>query len=126
MINFLTFDIMSKEIRRVSPNWKHPKYYNYYCRKNIFKPMKQLEEKIRLEKYMPLGNWWQLFETVSEGTPISPPFPTKNKLINWMLKNGYTKESAEYIINKGSVCSGVMINGILGKEEDYFSKNTIL
>ena len=32
--------------------------------------------------------WWQLYETVSEGTPLSPPFPTREALRAWLLAYG--------------------------------------
>lgn len=32
--------------------------------------------------------WFQFYETVSEGTPLSPPFPTKEGLANWLAANG--------------------------------------
>jgi hypothetical protein len=32
----------------------------------------------------PEGDGWQLWETVSEGSPISPVFPTADGLIDWM------------------------------------------
>lgn len=30
------------------------------------------------------ATWFQVYETVSEGTPITPPFATKAELINWL------------------------------------------
>ena len=127
---------MGREIRRVPPNWEHPKKKAY----NLFK---QREE----ESYQPLydrpyieaitkwinehelwvkgkhpdqkdgsgkdyeyyaqwgGNppdieyyrpnwkpeemtWYQIYETVSEGTPVSPPFATKAELVEYLVKNG--------------------------------------
>ncbi|GGM27503.1 hypothetical protein GCM10011608_10360 [Micromonospora sonchi] len=32
----------------------------------------------------PMGDGWQLWETVSEGSPISPVFPTSEGLVSWM------------------------------------------
>jgi hypothetical protein len=32
----------------------------------------------------PTGDGWQLWETVSEGSPISPVFPTADGLVEWM------------------------------------------
>lgn len=34
------------------------------------------------------ATWYQLWETVSEGTPVSPPFETKEGLIDYLAKNG--------------------------------------
>jgi hypothetical protein len=34
------------------------------------------------------ATWYQLWETVSEGTPISPPFETKEELADYLAENG--------------------------------------
>ena len=34
------------------------------------------------------ATWFQLWETVSEGTPVSPPFETKEGLIDYLAENG--------------------------------------
>lgn len=32
--------------------------------------------------------WWQVWETVSEGTPVTPPFATKDELVDYLVANG--------------------------------------
>jgi hypothetical protein len=32
--------------------------------------------------------WYQVYETVSEGTPVTPPFATKQELIDYLVENG--------------------------------------
>lgn len=32
--------------------------------------------------------WFQVYETVSEGTPVTPPFATRERLIDYLVKNG--------------------------------------
>lgn len=34
------------------------------------------------------ATWYQLYETVSEGTPVSPPFATKDELANYLATHG--------------------------------------
>lgn len=34
------------------------------------------------------ATWFQLWETVSEGTPVSPPFETKEELAQYLAANG--------------------------------------
>ena len=34
------------------------------------------------------ATWFQVWETVSEGTPVSPPFATKDELISYLADNG--------------------------------------
>jgi hypothetical protein len=44
------------------------------------------------EYYRPWKNeeatWYQVWETVSEGTPVTPPFATKEELIDYLVANG--------------------------------------
>lgn len=32
--------------------------------------------------------WFQVYETVSEGTPVTPPFETKEELVEYLVANG--------------------------------------
>jgi|SRR6185437_1411261 len=34
------------------------------------------------------ATWYQVYETVSEGTPVTPPFATKEELIQYLVENG--------------------------------------
>lgn len=34
------------------------------------------------------ATWFQVWETVSEGTPVSPPFATREELIEYLVKHG--------------------------------------
>lgn len=34
------------------------------------------------------ATWYQVYETVSEGTPVSPPFETQDELIEYLVKDG--------------------------------------
>lgn len=36
----------------------------------------------------PTGEWWQVWETVSEGSPVSPPFATPEELIDYLVEGG--------------------------------------
>ncbi len=35
---------------------------------------------------------WVLYEMVTEGTPASPTFESLSRLLQWMLRNGYTPD----------------------------------
>lgn len=122
---------MGREIRRVPPNWEHPKRDN-----GSYQPMydhsasdrfaqwledfenfkaKEMDEVCREYGYDPRdayaafceydggppdheycrpnwdeseAMWIQVYETVSEGTPVSPPFETPEELIDYLVKNG--------------------------------------
>lgn len=34
------------------------------------------------------ATWFQVWETVSEGTPVTPPFATKEELVNYLVEHG--------------------------------------
>lgn len=92
---------MARQIRKVPKNWKHPKSECGY------EPLD--------EDSIPSGSWYQLFEDVTEGTPLSPPFKTKRELVEWLSNNkdfwGYTRtyEEAEATVKRGWSPSGVII-----------------
>ena len=74
--------------------------------------------------YMPSGEWYQLFENVSEGTPLSPPFETEEELVEWLVSNKdfighqWTKEQAEGMIKCGYSPSMIITGGKLYTSEE--------
>lgn len=76
------------------------------------------------EDYMPTGEWYQLFETVSEGTPLTPPFETPQELIEWLTNNEdywgnrWSKDGAESIVGTGFAMSAVVSGGKIYKPEE--------
>ncbi len=79
------------------------------------------EQKKTYESWRPIdpptGDGWQLWETVSEGSPVSPVFSTADELIEWMVENGdggsgssVSREAAEaFVRGPGWVPSAVGI-----------------
>lgn len=68
--------------------------------------------------------WFQVYQTVSEGTPVTPPFPTKEALVEYLMiagdfwdqkrgRGGYTRAQAEAFVNVESVCSMIVSNGVV-------------
>ncbi len=113
---------MGREVRRVPPNWIHPR-----DRRNCHQPMYDqslrearggwLLDRAEFEANPPkdydgtADDWhgpdptessayyrpdwtdeerthFQLYETCSEGTPLSVPFETREKLLDWVLNEG--------------------------------------
>lgn len=74
--------------------------------------------------YMPTGDWYQLYETVSEGTPLSPPFPEKKLLVDWLSDNKdywghtWTPEQAEAMVRDEYAPSMIMQNGKIYTSEE--------
>lgn len=53
------------------------------------------------EELPPEGEGYQLWETVSEGSPISPVFPTKETFIDYLVTEGYSREAAINFVEHG-------------------------
>jgi hypothetical protein len=74
----------------------------------------------------PTGDGWQVWETVSEGSPITPVFATKEGLIDYLVEKGTTwdqksgslrggpwrREAAEKFVEAEWAPSGVGIEGV--------------
>jgi hypothetical protein len=73
-------------------------------------------------------DWWQAYETVSEGTPVSPAFATPEELIEYLAANGdfwdqrrmaegrggkagYSRAAAEAFVRGGWAPSMIIANG---------------
>lgn len=76
------------------------------------------------ENYRPAftedATWFQMYETVSEGTPVSPPFKTKPELVDYLVEygdfgdlsrgdGGWKRENAESFVATGFAMSGLLI-----------------
>ena len=67
----------------------------------------------------PTGDGWQVWETVSEGSPISPVFPDREGLIQWLMSPEYswgiseplTREQAERFTEAAWAPSMVVVAG---------------
>jgi len=76
----------------------------------------------------PKGEWYQLWETTSEGSPMSPAFETPEELAHWLEDNkasSFGKETAsydqwlEFIRESGwapsmVICDGKIMSGVQG------------
>jgi len=118
---------MGRELRKVIPNWEHPlngtgQYQEmfdiFYENEGEVEPKYCLPPSIKnIDK-----TWFQVYETVSAGTPITPPFETKNELIEWMVRNKdfwgeqWTREQAEYFANE----SGFAFTGCIDTGKGTF------
>ena len=64
----------------------------------------------------PTGEGWQLWETVSEGSPVSPVFEKSEDLEFWLIGEGYSEGAAKSFIESGWVMSGAMVDGKFYKD----------
>lgn len=75
----------------------------------------------------PEGEGWQVWETVSEGSPISPVFATREGLVQWLMSPEYTwgtsqpltREQAENFIGDGWAPSVVVSGGEIVTAEGF-------
>ena len=146
---------MGREIRKVPPNWDHPKYdpqdVKHGWQHNSYKPLMQgyaakateflemanengLQEAVEWfgqapdkNDYVPdwpegTATWFQVYETVSEGTPVTPPFATKEELVEYLVahgdawsqkrgEGGFSRKAAESFVEDGWAPSFVIDNG---------------
>jgi hypothetical protein len=103
------------------------KKYKYYAEWEGNPPGIEYYIKEKKEK-----TWFQFYENVTEGTPLSPPFETKEELIEWLCNNKdfwdygpMTLKQATNLLKNKWALSGVIFNGelmtgieFLGKKED--------
>ncbi len=63
----------------------------------------------------PTGEGWQLWETTSEGSPISPVFTTRERFVDYLVRrHGMSRRNAEAFTKAGfSVGSFAMVDGKL-------------
>lgn len=155
---------MGREIRRVPPNWEHPRQkcehspwrggcedakanggkcyrplmQGYAAAKAEFEKM-QSEEGLQAaldyfgnapdaNDYVPdwpesEATWFQVYETVSEGSPVTPPFATREELVEYLVKHGdfwsqqdgksgFSRKAAEaFVMGDGWVPSMMVENG---------------
>jgi hypothetical protein len=107
---------MGREIRRVPKGWEHPRDND-----GDYQPMMDVtyeealadwrsegaapDEKPQPEWYRPAYAsepvCWQVYETVSEGTPKSPVFDTEGELLAWLLAQGHSEKAARAFIKEG-------------------------
>jgi len=84
---------VSIELRRVPANWEHPKKEGCYVEMNEYlnTPENLIDDEPPVvpnrKSVMDRGDWYQLYEDISMGTPLSPAFVTKEELKNWLIEN---------------------------------------
>lgn len=97
----------TREIRRVPPDWDHPR-----DTRGNYIPLfyGEGEEEIRMPRWdrKTIVLHYQLYETMSIGTPVSPVVESQEELAEWMLENESSEEIRSYddwlkVIKSGSI-----------------------
>lgn len=68
----------------------------------------------------PTGEGWQLWENVSEGSPISPVFPTEETFKAYLIGAGYSEHAAGEFIKAGHAVSMMMVDGKIYQNIETF------
>ena len=126
---------MGREIRQVPPDWEHPRDTNgRYCPlydntylggiinhlvfyiKNLRWLGSFFEDWPSPQYCRPFwskrkATHFQIYETVSEGTPTSPIFATREALADWLVEQGYSRRASDKFAKYGWVPSGIITNG---------------
>jgi len=62
----------------------------------------------------PAGEGWQVWETVSEGSPVSPVFDSPDALIAHLVTDGYSLEAASNFVNSSGWAPSMMaVDGVM-------------
>lgn len=79
------------------------------------------------EKWKPLeppkGNWWQIWETVSEGSPVTPAFATPEALAEHVTAGEPSKYAGtlKWITSDGWAPSMAVVGGVLSSSADLIA-----
>ena len=89
------------------------------------------------------ATWFQIYQTVSEGTPVTPPFETEKELVDYLVTKGdfwqqkrwqdgntfmqpnppgYSKEAAEHLVGGGYAPTFVVSGGNVESGAEALSK----
>jgi hypothetical protein len=107
---------------------KHPEYkkeYPFFWQYECNPP----DPSYYRSEFTKEANCYQMYETVSEGTPVSPVFETKNDLVDYLVKNGdfwdqirgdggWIREIAEQFVEREWAMSGMFVNGEIKTPRD--------
>ena len=125
---------MGREVRRVPANWQHPRDESDRLIPLI------VESRARHNPIDCMPEWppeecthFQMFETCTKGTPISPPMESEEALAHWLVDNNISAfgdrtagyESWLATIKAGFAPSLVVQKGILRSGMDYMANQKV-
>ena len=126
---------MGREIRSVPLDWKHPTDANGHYIPLLDQSYREAmdewstvypdEDEPDPADYRP--DWdestataYQVYETVTEGTPVSPVFATTSELRAWLLGQGHSEYASDEFIKRKWAPSMVISGGFLAMNIDSF------
>ena len=129
------FEDAVKEWKDGFAAWERGERPSYYTREEECEFWEYEGDPPEREYYRPYtdeeATWWQVYETVSEGTPVSPPFATPDELIEYLATRGdfwdqkrgdgpWNRAAAERFVKSGWAPSMIVTDGrvVTPKEMD--------
>ncbi|MEY9237731.1 hypothetical protein ABIF65_003730 [Bradyrhizobium japonicum] len=95
---------MGRQVRRVPADWQHPKNGRRYI------PLRKADDALARATDQRMPAWpaeacthWQLYETTTAGTPLSPPCASARDLAKWLAAHhveagpGFTGSEGEWL-----------------------------
>ena len=131
---------MGREIRRVPPDWEHPRddkgnYVPLFDGTHA-EALREWQEGYDAWQTDPQSDclfeewegpapspfdyhpeWsrdpscYQIYETVTEGTPVSPVFVSLNEMDTWLIEQGFSRKATSKFIKMGWAPSMVFVPG---------------
>ncbi len=88
---------------------EYGKDYNYFWDYEDGPPDKESYRP----KFLSKPDHYQIYETVTEGTPTSPVFKTLNEMVQWLMVEGYSNEAAQNFAKGGYAPSMVIMGDVM-------------
>jgi len=115
---------MGREVRRVPKDWEHPVEGGQY------KPLYAGEMP---DPHYTDSTYYQMYETTSEGTPISPVMDRPENLASWLVENkatAFAGQTASYeawlmVCQGRTALSGVYIGGDFMNGVEHQAKQSV-
>lgn len=81
----------------------------------------------------PSGDWWQVWQTVGDGSPLTPAFATREELIDYLVEGGdawdrsrgsggWSRKSAEAFVGRGFAPSLLVMDGVVREPRDTLAE----
>lgn len=91
-----------------NPDYWRSRPYRLFC--DWYGDPPVVREHVDYEGVEP--TWYQVYENVSEGTPITPPFASKEDLIEHLCSQGWSRDAAKnFVEGNRFLPSGIVVDG---------------
>lgn len=127
------FESAAAEWKEGYAKWEAGEHKDYDASMEYWEWDSPPDRELYRQKFTEEPTWFQMYQTVSEGSPVSPPFATKEELARYLSENGDfwyqdrikrgrtderkpTYEQALAMINAGHAPSMMVMQSAVGVE----------